>query len=204
MGDRQREWLLGELAQADRHGLVVWVDPDLWLAPANPASDTWGGFADERAMIADAIAENDIDNLLMVSGDAHMLAFDDGANTDYSSSQAGGFPLFHTAAVDRPISVKGGPYTGPGSIAEYREIWREVTGRAPRGFPMPVWMFERFVGTDLTTMWRWLRTADLAVDPATTHRLLPTESIVKQWLVRRQSLESASPRTAGGRHMSHG
>ena len=112
LGDRQREWLLGELARADRFGLVVWVNPDPWLAPANPASDTWGGFADERAMIADAIAENDIDNLLMVSGDAHMLAFDDGANTDYSSSQAGGFPLFHAAAVDRPGSVKGGPYTG--------------------------------------------------------------------------------------------
>jgi phosphodiesterase/alkaline phosphatase D-like protein len=113
LGEQQREWLLGELAQADRYGLVVWVNPDPWLAPDRPYSDTWGGFADERRVIADAIAENDVDNLLMVSGDAHMLAFDDGTNTDFSSAQAGGFPLFHAAAVDRPGSVKGGPYTGP-------------------------------------------------------------------------------------------
>lgn len=113
LGEEQREWLLEEIAGADRYGLVIWVNPDPWLTPDNPASDTWGGFADERRVIADAIAENDVDNLLMVSGDAHMLAFDDGTNTDYSSTQAGGFPLFHAAAVDRPGSVKGGPYSGP-------------------------------------------------------------------------------------------
>jgi phosphodiesterase/alkaline phosphatase D-like protein len=112
LGEQQREWLLDELSQADRYGLVVWVNPDPWLAPDRPSSDTWGGFAQERRVIADTIAEHEVDNLLMVSGDAHMLAFDDGTNTDYSASQSGGFPLFHVAAVDRPGSVKGGPYTG--------------------------------------------------------------------------------------------
>jgi uncharacterized protein YbjT (DUF2867 family) len=73
------------------------------------------------------------------------------------------------------------------SIAECREIWRKITGRAPRRFPMPIWMFERFVGTDLTTMWRWLRHSDVPVDPAVTHRLLPTASSVEQWVVRQQS-----------------
>lgn len=72
------------------------------------------------------------------------------------------------------------------SIAECREIWRNVTGRTPRRFPMPVWIFERFVGTDLTTMWRWLRHSDVPVDPAVTHRLLPTASSVEQWVVRQQ------------------
>lgn len=112
LGDEQREWLLGEISQADRYGLVVWVNPDPWLAPDRPSSDTWAGFAQERRVIADIIAEQRVDNLLMVSGDAHMLAFDDGTNTDYSASQTGGFPLFHAAAIDRPGSVKGGPYTG--------------------------------------------------------------------------------------------
>jgi uncharacterized protein YbjT (DUF2867 family) len=69
------------------------------------------------------------------------------------------------------------------SIAECRDIWRKATGHAPRRLPMPVWMFERFVGTDLTTMWRWLR----PVDPADTHWLLPTASTVEQWLTRRQT-----------------
>jgi phosphodiesterase/alkaline phosphatase D-like protein len=113
LGAEQREWFLGELADADRYGLVVWVNPDPWVSPASPGSDSWGGFAEERQVIADAIADQGIDNLLMVSGDAHMLAFDDGTNTDFSTSQAAGFPLLHAAAIDRPGSVKGGPYTGP-------------------------------------------------------------------------------------------
>lgn len=73
------------------------------------------------------------------------------------------------------------------SIAECRAIWHNATGRAPRRFPMPVWMFERFVGKDLTTMWRWLRHSDVPVDPADTYRLLPTASTVEQWLTRRQN-----------------
>jgi phosphodiesterase/alkaline phosphatase D-like protein len=113
LGAQQRTWLLGELARADRYGLVVWVNPDPWVADASPGSDTWAGFAEERQVIADAIADHHVDNLLMVSGDAHMLAFDDGTNTDFSTSQDGGFPLLHAAAVDRPGSTKGGPYSGP-------------------------------------------------------------------------------------------
>ena len=70
------------------------------------------------------------------------------------------------------------------SIAECREIWRRVTGRAPRPFPMPVWMFQRFVGSDLPTMWRWLKTSDVPVDPADTRRLLPTASTVEEWVIR--------------------
>jgi uncharacterized protein YbjT (DUF2867 family) len=42
------------------------------------------------------------------------------------------------------------------SIDACRAIWREVMGRPPRRFPMPRWLFERFAGTDETTMWRWL------------------------------------------------
>lgn len=113
LGAQQRAWLLGELADADRYGLVVWVNPDPWVSTASPTSDYWGGFAQERQVIADAIAANAVDNLLMVSGDAHMLAFDDGTNTDYSTSGDGGFPLFHAAALDRPPNPKGGPYSGP-------------------------------------------------------------------------------------------
>jgi hypothetical protein len=33
---------------------------------------------------------------------------------------------------------------------------------------MPEWLFKRFVGTDLITMWRWLRTGQVDVDPLET------------------------------------
>lgn len=68
------------------------------------------------------------------------------------------------------------------SIDACRALWAEVRGRAPRGFPMPVWLFERFVGTDLTTMWRWLRTAEFEISTEATREILPDALTVRDWL----------------------
>ncbi len=73
------------------------------------------------------------------------------------------------------------------SIEECRAVWSSVKGRSPRHFPMPVWMFERFAGTDLTTMWRWLREGHFDIDPSQTRQILPTVSTVRQWLERRST-----------------
>lgn len=117
LGDEQKAWLLEELeASASTHPLVVWVNPVPWVDDADPLADTWGGFADERTEIANFIVEHDIDNLLMVSGDAHMVAIDDGSNTNFSDHPGSGFPLLQAAALDRPGSLKGGPYS-EGAIA---------------------------------------------------------------------------------------
>ncbi|HEX2026653.1 MAG TPA: NmrA/HSCARG family protein [Nitriliruptorales bacterium] len=70
------------------------------------------------------------------------------------------------------------------SIDECRDVWREVTGRSPRRFPMPVWMFERFVGTDETTMWRWLRSNEFDLDPGPTLAIRPEALTVRAWLTR--------------------
>lgn len=69
-------------------------------------------------------------------------------------------------------------------LSACRTIWRDVMGRPPRRFPMPVWAFERFVGTDLTTMWRWLETGHLEIDPSQTRAILPTATTVKEWLAQ--------------------
>lgn len=118
LGDEQLAWLLDELAAADRYGAVVWVNPDPWIAPDDTGRDDWGGYADERRTIADAVAAHDVDNLVMVAGDAHMVAIDDGTGSDYATGGGGGFPVLHAAALDRPGNVKGGPYsegTHPGA-----------------------------------------------------------------------------------------
>jgi uncharacterized protein YbjT (DUF2867 family) len=73
------------------------------------------------------------------------------------------------------------------SIAELRQAWTAATGRPPRGFPMPVWLFERFVGKDLTTMWRWLAANPVTADPADTVKLLGLVTTVGQFLERRQA-----------------
>ncbi len=71
---------------------------------------------DERRLIADALSVAGVDNLVMISGDAHMVSIDDGLNSGYSSDGSPGFPVLHAAALDRPGSMKGGPYSH-GAIA---------------------------------------------------------------------------------------
>jgi uncharacterized protein YbjT (DUF2867 family) len=72
------------------------------------------------------------------------------------------------------------------SIDECRTVWREVTGRAPRRFPMPVWLFERFVGTDETTMYRWLASHEVDLDTQPALELHPEALGVRAWLNRQR------------------
>jgi hypothetical protein len=118
LGEEQLSWLKSELLAAhQRDALTVWVNGVPWVAQPEPGADHWGGFPGEREEIANFIAENAIDRLAMVSGDAHMVAIDDGTNTNYATGAAGpAFPLLHAAALDRLGSVKGGPYS-EGAIA---------------------------------------------------------------------------------------
>ncbi|MEZ5298542.1 MAG: alkaline phosphatase D family protein [Ilumatobacteraceae bacterium] len=115
LGEEQRRWLLDELSNsAPDHDVVIWVNPVPWVDPAEPGADSWAGYDAERRLIAQHIVDEGIDHLVMVAGDAHMVAIDDGTHTDYADTGGRGFPLIHVAALDRPGSTKGGPYTqGP-------------------------------------------------------------------------------------------
>jgi PhoD-like phosphatase len=107
LGEEQLEWFLDELTTSSRsHAVVIWVSSVPWLGEADPGGDSWAGFPDERALIGRHVKEHEIDNLLMLAGDAHMVAFDDGSN-----NPDGGFPVMHAAALDRPGSEKGGPFS---------------------------------------------------------------------------------------------
>lgn len=109
--DAHLQWFFDELLAAKREGQVVaWVSGIPWInSPGGPnyecgEDDDWGGYPEERTRIARFIQDNDIP-LFMLSGDAHMVAFDDGTNVE------GGFPVFHAAPLDRRGSYKGGPYS---------------------------------------------------------------------------------------------
>ncbi|MEU0877322.1 NmrA/HSCARG family protein [Lentzea sp. NPDC005914] len=71
------------------------------------------------------------------------------------------------------------------SIDGCRELYREAFGHAPRRFPMPVRLFERFAGDDLVRMWRWLRENQVEADPAATRAIVPGARSVREWLVSR-------------------
>ena len=80
------------------------------------------------------------------------------------------------------------------SLDECRSIFREVMGRTPRRFPMPVWLFKRFgiVGRDLSTMWRWLRTGAVDLDTKSTRAIYADALTVRSWLSRQKAAELAS------------
>jgi hypothetical protein len=126
LGVEQEAWFAAELAAArDTGQVVLWAASTPWIGEAGTSDDIWAGYPDARRRMADLIAEAGMqDRLVYVAGDAHMVALDDGSHTDYSTDRAGGFPLLQAAALDRPGSVKGGPYsagTFPGG-GQYGEV----------------------------------------------------------------------------------
>ena len=154
LGEEQREWLKQELLLGSHeYDLVVWVNAVPWIAPADGARDDWGGYAKERSEIANFIAVNGITNLMMLSGDAHMLAIDDGANTDYSDTGGAAFPLMHAAATDRPGSVKGGPYsegTSPGAGQYGLVTFRSTAEGMVVTMSGRNWLREQLIGYEFT------------------------------------------------------
>jgi hypothetical protein len=112
LGQAQLAWLFDELLAArDSAALIIWVNSVPWISDET-GSDNWGAYANERRRISDFLVEHRIRNIVMLSGDAHMLAADDGSNNRFASDGLGpGFPVYHAAALDRRGSVKGGPYS---------------------------------------------------------------------------------------------
>ena len=163
LGAEQKAWFKDEIVEASRTSeLVVWVNTVPWVAEEREGADHWAGYADERRELADHIADNDIDNLLMVAGDAHMVAIDDGSHTDYSTDGHPGFPLLHSAALDRPGSVKGGPYSegaiGSGGqfatidvVDDGDAITVELTARTWDGQELMSYTFDTTNGTGVTS-----------------------------------------------------
>lgn len=118
LGERQRLWLEGQLDEARQAALVVWVNAVPWITKRDESTkEGWAPFARERRRIADAIVRLGlVERLVMLSGDAHMLAMDDGTHSQYSTlpgSPARGFVVAHAAPMDRRPTRKGGPYSHP-------------------------------------------------------------------------------------------
>ncbi len=112
LGETQLDWLQDRLlAGRDQYALTIVVSQVPWVGASDPGADHWAGYSFERSVISEFIATNEIDNILMLAGDAHMVAIDDGSNTNYSTMGGPGFPILQAAALDRPGSIKGGPYS---------------------------------------------------------------------------------------------
>lgn len=120
MSSGQKAWFKQELINARDNAfpLIVWVCPDPWIAQARLGDDNWGGYTTERTEIANFLRDNRINNVTIVSGDMHGLAFDDGTNSDYATGGGAPLTVLHAAALTQEGSIKGGPYSSgaiPGS-----------------------------------------------------------------------------------------
>lgn len=113
MAPEQLRFLLDELQEHRKYDAIVWVSSRPWIERPSPGSDRWGGFVEQRREIANYIAAHGVTNLMLVSGDAHMIAADDGSNSCYADEKYGtrGFPVFHAAPLSNQCTVKGGPYS---------------------------------------------------------------------------------------------
>jgi phosphodiesterase/alkaline phosphatase D-like protein len=114
MGTGQKAWFKQELINARDNGfpLIIWVCPDPWIGAATAGEDSWAGYTTERTEIANFIRDNRINNLTIIAGDMHALAYDDGSNSDYATGGGAPLTVLHAAALTQEGSIKGGPYSG--------------------------------------------------------------------------------------------
>jgi phosphodiesterase/alkaline phosphatase D-like protein len=134
LGADQRAWLIEELSAAASAAtpLVIWANTVPWITKADASKGHgWEPYSHERREIADAIKRLGLTSrLVMVSGDAHMAAIDDGTNSNYATDARPGergFVVVHAAAFDRWPRAKGGPYSHGRSTRWNQFGWAEVT-----------------------------------------------------------------------------
>jgi len=114
LGNIQKEWLKKELSNFKDYSMVIWVSTKPWIGQKKNGEidDKWYSFPEERTEISNYIAELGINNLVMLAGDAHLLAIDDGSHTDYSTNGGkAGFPLMQSSPIAQYGSSKGGPFS---------------------------------------------------------------------------------------------
>lgn len=84
-----------------------------WISSSD--TDTWHGYQAQRTEIADYIVASELDQrVVMIAADMHAVAADDGTNNVFGTDNLGGWPVWHSAPLNRSNSTKGGPYaSGP-------------------------------------------------------------------------------------------
>jgi phosphodiesterase/alkaline phosphatase D-like protein len=163
LGVNQKAWLKRELMRGKDLDLIVWASSIPWIGADDPGEDFWAGYATERAEISQHLVANEIRNVCMISGDAHMVAIDDGSHSGYAAGNRGGFPVFQSAALESSESEKGGPYSigneggtlGPG-IAGNRQFGVFEINYSGAAGPRVIWEAFR-AEKNTTTVTRLLR-----------------------------------------------
>jgi len=106
--DTQKNWFFDQMLLAKNSGqAIVWINTKPWISSIANEKDDWGGYHAARLEIANFIRNNGLrDSLVVLSGDMHALAYDDGT----SINNYGNLRVCHAAPLDEQARTKGGPY----------------------------------------------------------------------------------------------
>jgi phosphodiesterase/alkaline phosphatase D-like protein len=121
----QENWFKSQITSTDCP-VKVWVNSFPWEGddtnPSYTGDDGWEKYTTYRRKIASFISDNSgsIGKLVILSGDAHMTAMDDGKTSPWYSGSRPTPPvtIFQSAPLDQGGSRKGGPYLLDGA-----DIW---------------------------------------------------------------------------------
>lgn len=113
MGKEQLTWFMNEIkASSLKYPLVIWVSSVPFTAEKKKGGDSWDGFTYERRAIANFIKANRVENLMIISGDAHCILYNNGVKNNYSDYKGEGlFEILASPLDNWATSVKGGPWT---------------------------------------------------------------------------------------------
>jgi len=108
LGGAQRAWFRDELTRAadTKAPVVFWGCGVPWITKASPTNSVhgWHPYQHERAEIAGLINKLGLTSrLVILSGDAHMAAIDDGTNSNYVEGTAPG--------TKGPVVVQAAPFS---------------------------------------------------------------------------------------------
>jgi phosphodiesterase/alkaline phosphatase D-like protein len=123
MGVTQKAWFKARLL--DPEPVKIWCCEMPWTGATTAGLDYWAGYNTERQELASFITLNKI-NVMIIAGDTHCLAADDGTNS------AGNIPVCQAAPLDQSTSIKGSPYSqgyypNPVGATAHQYGWMDVT-----------------------------------------------------------------------------
>jgi alkaline phosphatase D len=116
MSTTQKTWFKKQCLYArDNRLIIAWVTA---VSFGGNHIDNWGGYRAERTELSNFFRDNNIRNLFILSGDAHMVAIDNGSNHDFStgSNNPHNYPVFQAGALSNGGSTKGGTYSEGGTF----------------------------------------------------------------------------------------
>ncbi|SCL31914.1 Phosphodiesterase/alkaline phosphatase D [Micromonospora nigra] len=114
LGQAQKDWLAGQLADSDAELLVV-LHQIRWAQHPAEGVQSWGGYSTERAELVEMFGDYGwLDRMLMLGADTHAMGIDTGA-----SNLWGGFPMFLVAPVDATPS--------PSNLSQFYDLGYSAT-----------------------------------------------------------------------------